>query len=479
MHEETCHDGGEDFAPFDESKIPVCVLTENSTYYIQDFKNYFDHQYASLGNFWDYTNKNLKADEVAMAKKINMGKNQVLAIMTFISFNRLCLTNLMSSHDLVQNMKDYLVQLSTKIIDVLLRHGRRVFNYTKVLENKLLRDWDGLDFGGPNVDPPYLFEPKYLLPQLIDAPEKGYEIFDAEDPDRLFSKMAVKLWNCLEHNYLFQKWRNGVPSAKQKPLPQSAASSVLDNGDQLGPVPKKSQFLNSESPHCGMVPTPAIVDDNPAASQKKQGSKNKDSSLDGADNAKPAAHDDTKKKNKRSAKSQQPDDDGADGAPTKKRRIKNAAGAKKPAAPTLMHTHGEFHACFATFLLDVGINRSNLTNTTKNAASLSLMMHKDAVEKLHSEQPHAYRYLTGIDSQMAMLKNNSIPDDVKASVKTHVQDVFKKIQHSFDVQKRALEKKDSQKVVPGMHDCSCLFFALHALTHLACHHRPNEDCQQP
>jgi hypothetical protein len=138
--------------------------------------------------------------------------------------------------------------------------------------------------------------------------------------------------------------------------------------------------------------------------------------------------DDTKDKKKRSAKSQQPDDDGADGAVTKKRRIKNAAApssTKKPAAPPLMRTHGEFHACFATFLLDVGINRSNLTNTTKNAASLSLMMHKDAVEKLHNEQPHAYRYLTGIDSQMAMLKNNSIPDDVKASVKTHVQDVFK------------------------------------------------------
>jgi hypothetical protein len=59
MHEKACRDGGEDFAPFDESTIPVCVLTENSAYYIQDFKNYFDRQYASLGNFWDYTNENL------------------------------------------------------------------------------------------------------------------------------------------------------------------------------------------------------------------------------------------------------------------------------------------------------------------------------------------------------------------------------------------------------------------------------------
>jgi hypothetical protein len=48
MHEEPCHDGSEDFAPFDKD-IPVCVLTENSSYYIQDFKkNYFDRQYASL-----------------------------------------------------------------------------------------------------------------------------------------------------------------------------------------------------------------------------------------------------------------------------------------------------------------------------------------------------------------------------------------------------------------------------------------------
>jgi hypothetical protein len=244
-----------------------------------------------------------------------------------------------------------------------------------------------------------------------------------------------------------------------------------------------------------MVPTPAVVDDNPAASQEKQARKNKDSSLDGANDAevlKPAAHDDTKKKKKRSAKSQQPDADGADGAAMKKRRTKNLPAApstaknaaapstaKKAAKPPLARTHEQFHAMFATFLLDVGINRSNLTNSTKNSASLSLMMHKDAVEKLRNEQPHAYRYLTGIDSQMAMLKNDSIPDDVKASVKTHVQDVFQKIQHSFDAQKRALEKKDSQKVVPCMHDCSCLFFALHTLTHLACHHRPNEDCQQP
>jgi hypothetical protein len=77
MHEEACRDGSEDFAPFDEDTIPVCVLTENSSYYIQDFKNYFDCQYKTLGNFWDYTNENLTADQVAMVKKINMRKNQV------------------------------------------------------------------------------------------------------------------------------------------------------------------------------------------------------------------------------------------------------------------------------------------------------------------------------------------------------------------------------------------------------------------
>jgi hypothetical protein len=65
------------------------VLTENSTYYIDGFKNYFDCQSAFFGNFWDYTNENLTAEQVAMAKKINMGKNQVVAIMTSISFNRL------------------------------------------------------------------------------------------------------------------------------------------------------------------------------------------------------------------------------------------------------------------------------------------------------------------------------------------------------------------------------------------------------
>jgi hypothetical protein len=153
MHEEACCDG-EDFAPFDESTIPVCVLTENSTYYINSFKNYCDRQYAFLGNFWDYTNENLTADQMAMAKKINMGKNQVLAIMTSISFNRLCLTNLMGSRGVVQSMKDSLVQLLTKIIDVLLRQGRRVFDYIKVLENKLLREWDDPDTAGIHVDPP-------------------------------------------------------------------------------------------------------------------------------------------------------------------------------------------------------------------------------------------------------------------------------------------------------------------------------------
>jgi hypothetical protein len=53
MYEEACRDGSEDFAPFDEDTIPLCVLTEteNSSYYIQDFKNYFDCQYKILGNF--------------------------------------------------------------------------------------------------------------------------------------------------------------------------------------------------------------------------------------------------------------------------------------------------------------------------------------------------------------------------------------------------------------------------------------------
>ena len=119
-----------------------------------------------------------------------------------------------------------------------------------------------------------------------------------------------------------------------------------------------------------------------------------------------------------------------------------------------MRTPGEFYECFASLLLARGINRSGMTNITKNAASLSLMMHKDAVEKLRKEQRHAYSYLTGIDSQMEMLRNHSIPDDVKASSKTHLEDVFKQISYSFDVQKRALEKKDSQKVVPGKHNCS-------------------------
>jgi hypothetical protein len=159
MHEEVCRDGSKDFAPFDKDTIPVCVLTENSSYYIQDFKNYFDCHYTSLGNFWDYTNENLTADQVAMTKKINMGKNQVNAIMTYISFNRLCLTNLMSPHDLVPNMKVYLVQLLAMIIDVLLRHCRRLFNYTKVIENKLLREWDDKESAGIHVDPPTFLNP--------------------------------------------------------------------------------------------------------------------------------------------------------------------------------------------------------------------------------------------------------------------------------------------------------------------------------
>jgi hypothetical protein len=105
-------------------------------------------------------------------------------------------------------------------------------------------------------------------------------------------------------------------------------------------------------------------------------------------------------------------------------------------------------------------------------------MPEDALENLRIKQPHVCRFLKGIDSQMEMLKNHSIPDDLKAPVKINVESVFQKIQHSFDSQKRELEKKDSQKVVPGMHDCSCLFFTLPTLTHLACHHRPNEGCQQ-
>jgi hypothetical protein len=67
---------------------------------------------------------------------------------------------------------------------------------------------------------------------------KGYEIFDAEDPDNLFSRIAIKLWNSLEHDDLFEKGRNGVPTAKPRPPPQSGASSVVDNGDKLGKVPK-------------------------------------------------------------------------------------------------------------------------------------------------------------------------------------------------------------------------------------------------
>jgi hypothetical protein len=126
MHEEACHDGSEDFAPFDKDTIPVCVLTENSSYYIEDFKNMFDRHRTLLGNFWDYTNENLTADQVEMAKKINMGKNQVNAIMTYISFNRLCLTNLMSPHALDPSMTVYLVQLLAMIIDVLLRRNAGV-----------------------------------------------------------------------------------------------------------------------------------------------------------------------------------------------------------------------------------------------------------------------------------------------------------------------------------------------------------------
>jgi hypothetical protein len=490
MDEEACHDASEDFAPFDKDTIAVCVLTENSSYYVADLKNYFDRHYKCLGNYWDYTNENLTADQVESAKKINMGKNQVNAILTYISFNRLCLTNLMCANDLAPDMKDYWVQLLTMSTDVLLRHCRKLLNYIKVLENKLLREWDDEGSPGIHADPPYLFEPKNSPPLLIDAPEKDYQIFDAEDPKRLFSRMAVKLWNCVEHDAIFGKRRNGVPGEKQKP-----PSHV----DLMGKIPRKD-----------LGPPPTVVEGTPAASQKKRVNKGKDSSLDGADakpaandakpaahdstkkikktpsksqqtgegaadakpaanDAKPAAHDSTKKIKKTPSKSQQTgegaggdtstkkrksDDGGAAGDNNKKRRIKNATGAKKPDATTVMRTPGEFYECFASLLLARGINRSSMTNITKNAASLSLMMHKDAVEKLRKEQRHAYSYLTGIDSQMEMLRNHSIPDDVKASSKTHLEDVFKQISNSFDVQKRALEKKDSQKVVPGKHNCS-------------------------
>jgi hypothetical protein len=110
--------------------------------------------------------------------------------------------------------------------------------------------------------------------------------------------------------------------------------------------------------------------------------------------------------------------------------------AKKAAASPIVRTHEEFHFMFATFLLQCGMNKSNLTNSTKNSLSLSLLMQKDVLETLRKEQPHAHRYLKGIDSQMEMLKNNSIPDEVKDKVKIHVQDVFQKIQHSFDSQKK-------------------------------------------
>jgi hypothetical protein len=56
-------------------------------------------------------------------------------------------------------MKGYLVQLLEMKIDVVLHHGRRVFNYTKVLENKLLCEWDDEESAGIHVDPPTFLNP--------------------------------------------------------------------------------------------------------------------------------------------------------------------------------------------------------------------------------------------------------------------------------------------------------------------------------
>jgi hypothetical protein len=54
----------------------------------------------------------------------------------------------MCSNGLAPDMKDYWVQLLTMIIDVLLRHCRKLLNYTKVLENKLLHELDNEESPG-------------------------------------------------------------------------------------------------------------------------------------------------------------------------------------------------------------------------------------------------------------------------------------------------------------------------------------------
>jgi hypothetical protein len=54
-----------------------------------------------------------------------------------------------------------------------------------------------------------------LPSRLFEPPEKGYEIFNAEDPDNLYSKMAVnRVWNIHEHDELFEQRHNGVPASK-------------------------------------------------------------------------------------------------------------------------------------------------------------------------------------------------------------------------------------------------------------------------
>lgn len=342
-----------------------------------------------------------------------------------------------------------MIDASKMVLHGALKLARLVCDYTKTLENEFLREWDAIENPGIHEDPPLLRQGIFDPPRIFDPIHNDYHVFH-EGHDKEYNKVICQAIHIHSHDDLFDQKRKGTPPSRPRP------SGVAAN--PMPPIPRKSSSSKSsvDADDQGLLSATAKTPQ-PESDDKKEKKKR---------NPSPTTAGNSTKKFKSSSSQAKP-----------------LPLTKKSAEANQLTNDDDYADYFGKLLLQGGgLSKSGLTKSKKNASSLSELFPKDVLEDLRRTQRSASNFLNGIDASMGILKNDSLPEVMKVPAKAHVESFFTKLQHSFDLQKKQLQKNDSQKVVAGMHDLFYFFFAILIFSSPVLlakyHHRSNEDCHQ-
>ena len=458
----------------DHQKTLIPLFIENDSYY-KDHQGHFSRRLEFfIGNFYNFLDKRLTDDQHKTTKKINMGKNQVFVLMTTLSTYRLFLAKIKGIYQHTDNSKENegiptlimdIIGLVNKVISVLFRRCKEVYDLTKKLENSFIKEWE--DKEDSNIHDP--------LPMLtINPPNwKGEEVFlrlfgkgvahrllgDPKRGPKTGRVMCHMLWDGVRHEDLF-----GFPRKSSQANQSGTANATSDKategnsqGDESNdkppyvPVPRKVKCASASEGNKQQAPskTNELTQEKKSNSgptdEGKNSTSTKDKTTMSTEEDKHHAPSSTKQTVQKKRKA---DDSEKKPKAKKTKKVDTATTTKNSSASATALDLAKVTDSIVNMLLDRGVTTQTLTNVKKNLTPLTNLLLKKSLPNLRKTEPHVASMLESIDSHIAVVTNIVSTKEMKESSKNYVDTELDKLIRSFTAKKKAIGKK--QNFVPGM-----------------------------